>query len=141
MLLGLLRCFCSRRWWWKGTDSGVLYVDHTTTGFTLHTAHDAVSGPGKTRIVTLSDTHGFHRSLVGLPAADILIHCGDILLESSLNRPEDALAALHDFNQWLGELPYAHKLVVGGNHVRNGYNSHPFHCFSSPVVSAGLTAA
>ncbi len=60
------------------------------------------------RIVAISDTHGLHRRL-DLPEGDLLLHAGDIARSGSQ-------AELVDFNDWLGELPYLHKVVIAGNH-------------------------
>lgn len=57
----------------------------------------------------LSDTHGMYRDLDPLPHADILIHCGDITGHGTMRE-------LTDFNDWLGGIPIAHKLVIAGNH-------------------------
>jgi len=64
---------------------------------------------GTVRLALLSDTHELHRE-VDVPDADILIHCGDFTMFSR------SIGAVADFNQWLGELPHPHKIVVPGNH-------------------------
>lgn len=61
------------------------------------------------RFVCISDTHGRHHELT-LPAGDVLIHAGDFL------PPGASFEAIDDFNQWLGDLPYQHKIVIAGNH-------------------------
>jgi Icc-related predicted phosphoesterase len=61
------------------------------------------------RLVLISDTHELHREL-DIPDGDILIHAGDFTMFSRSQR------AIRDFNAWLGELPYRHKIVVPGNH-------------------------
>lgn len=67
-------------------------------------------GPKKRiRLVLLSDTHECHRE-VDVPGGDILIHAGDFSLFSK------SLRAIDDFNNWLGELPHSHVLLVPGNH-------------------------
>ncbi len=43
------------------------------------------------------------------PEADILIHAGDF---TSFGKPHQ----VESFNEWLGTLPYEHKIVVAGNH-------------------------
>ncbi|KAL6060384.1 putative phosphoesterase [Balamuthia mandrillaris] len=63
---------------------------------------------GATRFVCISDTHSKHRQL-DLPEADVLIHCGDF----SLSCKEEELL---DFTEWIAELPFAHKIVIAGNH-------------------------
>lgn len=63
----------------------------------------------KLTIACISDTHGYHRHIEEMPEADILIHSGDITRHGELD-------ALKDFNDWLGELPYSHKIVIAGNH-------------------------
>lgn len=61
------------------------------------------------KIVCISDTHLLHRNLRYMPEGDILIHAGDITMQGSLE-------AIQGFNNWLGELPYKHKIVIAGNH-------------------------
>ena len=63
-------------------------------------------------VVCISDTHGQHRKIKDLPPGDILIHAGDF---TRFGRVGDAT----DFNDWLGELPHTHKIVVNGNHECN----------------------
>lgn len=60
-------------------------------------------------IICISDTHELHRE-VSVPDGDILIHAGDFTMFSKRE------SAIRDFNDWLGELPHRHKLVVPGNH-------------------------
>lgn len=60
-------------------------------------------------IVCISDTHELHRELE-VPNGDLLIHAGDFTMFSQ------SAAAILDFNEWLGELPHAHKIVIPGNH-------------------------
>jgi Icc-related predicted phosphoesterase len=60
-------------------------------------------------IVCISDTHELHRE-VDVPDGDILIHAGDFTMFSR------STAAILDFNEWFGELPHRHKIVVPGNH-------------------------
>jgi Icc-related predicted phosphoesterase len=60
-------------------------------------------------IVCISDTHQLHRA-VDIPGGDILLHAGDFTMFSK------SAAAILDFNEWLGELPHRHKIVVPGNH-------------------------
>jgi len=69
-------------------------------------------GAGEMSIVVISDTHGDHRKLDMPPTADLLIHAGDFTLYGKKEQVED-------FNSWLGELPYRHKIVVNGNHECN----------------------
>jgi len=64
--------------------------------------------PGVVRIVLISDTHNKHRKIT-MPPGDILIHSGDFTNRGSLS-------AIKEFDAWLGELPYLHKVVVPGNH-------------------------
>ncbi|CAE6941889.1 Mpped1 [Symbiodinium sp. CCMP2592] len=65
---------------------------------------------GHLRFVCLSDTHGQHRELSSrLPPGDVLLHAGDFSTDGSL---EEVL----DFAAWIRSLPYAHKLLIAGNH-------------------------
>ena len=61
------------------------------------------------RLVLLSDTHQLHRE-VDVPNGDILIHAGDFTMFSK------SMNAIADFNEWLGQLPHRHKVVLPGNH-------------------------
>jgi Icc-related predicted phosphoesterase len=62
------------------------------------------------RIVCISDTHEWHRELA-LPDGDLLIHAGDFTFWNHTSK-------IRDFNEWLGELPHRHKVVIPGNHDR-----------------------
>ncbi|CAF4816775.1 unnamed protein product, partial [Rotaria sp. Silwood1] len=65
-------------------------------------------------VVCISDTHQKHRQLTerlkSSYCGDILIHAGDITNFARGSKPFD------DFDQWLSELPFKHKLIIGGNH-------------------------
>mmetsp|Transcript_8578 Transcript_8578/g.22155 ORF Transcript_8578/g.22155 Transcript_8578/m.22155 type:complete len:281 (-) Transcript_8578:104-946(-) len=67
------------------------------------------------RFVIVSDTHERHRCLT-LPAGDVFLHCGDILMSSSLSTRSRGMRVLADFNQWLATVPCEEKVVIGGNH-------------------------
>jgi predicted phosphohydrolase len=67
------------------------------------------TGKPALRLVLLSDTHELHRA-VDVPDGDIFIHAGDFTMFS------ESMKAVADFNDWLGELPHRHKIVVPGNH-------------------------
>lgn len=64
------------------------------------------------KIWFISDTHCHHDKLE-VPAADIVVHCGDeaTAREPVLNAPE-SLA----FFEWFGSLPIKHKIFAPGNH-------------------------
>jgi Icc-related predicted phosphoesterase len=59
-------------------------------------------------VVCTSDTHGNHRQL-GNISGDLLIHAGDF---SMFGSDQD----VRDFNAWLEELEFRHKIVIAGNH-------------------------
>ena len=61
------------------------------------------------KILHLSDTHGCHRRLRGMPDADVLIHSGDFTMNGS--EPEAI-----DFMNWFCDLSYPHKIFICGNH-------------------------
>lgn len=61
------------------------------------------------KILQISDTHNRHRLLTNLPAADVIVHCGDF----ADNGTEDEVL---DFLNWFIDLPYPYKLFVTGNH-------------------------
>ena len=43
------------------------------------------------------------------PEADVLLHAGDFSMIGEVNE-------VINFNEWMGQLPYEHKLVIAGNH-------------------------
>ena len=61
-----------------------------------------------TKIVVMSDTHGYHKDLV-VPEGDILIHAGDVTSEGSFE-------SFANFLRWLKGQPHKHKCFIGGNH-------------------------
>ena len=61
------------------------------------------------RILHLSDTHRNHRRLHGLPAADVIIHSGDV---AETGQSKD----VNDFFVWFCGLDYKYKIFVKGNH-------------------------
>ena len=65
--------------------------------------------PGSLTIVLISDTHELHKA-VDVPRGDLLIHAGDFTMDSM------SAEKLLDFNDWLGELPHAFRVVIPGNH-------------------------
>jgi len=64
------------------------------------------------RLVVISDTHGLHNRIEGLPDGDVLVHAGDFM-----NSGYDVQEIL-SFNQWLSEQSFKHRVVCGGNHDR-----------------------
>lgn len=62
----------------------------------------------KLKCVAIADTHGMYKE-VEIPDGDILIHAGDITRHGKLSE-------LIDFNDWLGEQPHTHKIIIAGNH-------------------------
>jgi len=60
-------------------------------------------------ILHLSDTHNQHRQLGKLPAADVIIHSGDI---SYAGTGKEVV----DFIDWFGALDYKYKIFIAGNH-------------------------
>lgn len=60
------------------------------------------------KLVMISDTHGMY-DRVNIPDGDVLIHAGDITAYGKLEE-------LVHFNNWLGDLPHKHKIVIAGNH-------------------------
>lgn len=59
-------------------------------------------------LVLLSDTHARHRE-VEVPPGDVFLYAGDLTTRGQL-------AAIEDFNAWLGTLPHRHKVMICGNH-------------------------
>ncbi len=61
------------------------------------------------KIVLISDTHNQHLKLLELPLADLIIHAGDA---TGLGKKNE----FTQFLSWYGSLPYAHKILIAGNH-------------------------
>jgi Icc-related predicted phosphoesterase len=61
------------------------------------------------RLVLISDTHNWHRTMARPPEGDVLIHAGDLTDQGTL----EEIAA---FFEWFGALPHRHKIVIAGNH-------------------------
>lgn len=108
---------------WVSTcgNPGCLFVDATGTVRAIPISDLPPSSRAKRRLVMISDTHGKHR-LLRLPAGNVLIHTGDILsrnacvLRNNSKAHTKGLAALQDFNAWLGTTPHQARVVIAGNH-------------------------
>ncbi len=59
-------------------------------------------------LVIISDTHNKHEELK-LPEGDVIIHCGDITIDGSLEE-------VRSFLKWFEKLDFPYKLLVAGNH-------------------------
>ena len=70
--------------------------------------------PGTARLVFISDTHRTEAWL-NLPPGDVLVHCGDALLEDR-DEGQRSVDAFADFARWFQRQPHRHKLLVAGNH-------------------------
>ena len=75
-----------------------------------------LSGDGHTgpvlRVVCISDTHEQEtqwEKAGRIPSGDVLVHTGDFSNKGDLQ-------AIRRFNEFLGRMPHAHKVVVCGNH-------------------------
>ncbi len=62
-----------------------------------------------TRIVAISDTHGYHEH-VKVPPCDILIYAGDF------TKGDQGRAPFREFLQWLERQPAKDKVLISGNH-------------------------
>eukprot|EP00898_Chlorokybus_atmophyticus_P005085 jgi/Chlat1/5578/Chrsp369S00850 len=63
----------------------------------------------RTRVVCISDTHGFQDRFDEIPDGDVLLHAGDF---TNMGKPEEVAK----FNAFLGRLPHKEKIVIAGNH-------------------------
>jgi Icc-related predicted phosphoesterase len=59
-----------------------------------------------TRIVCISDTHGY---APGLPEGDVLVHAGDLTPHGSTNHLRRAA-------EWISKQPFKYKIAIAGNH-------------------------
>lgn len=93
-------------------------------------------------ILHLSDTHNHHQQLVNLPAADVIIHSGDL----SKHGTDQEVA---DFIEWFGSLNYAYKIFIAGNHdycldgkdretIQSFLPDNCFYLFNSGITIAGV---
>lgn len=58
----------------------------------------------------MSDTHSkTHLMDFDVPLGDIFIHAGDFTKYGEMEE-------VKQFNEWLGQLPHTHKIVIAGNH-------------------------
>ena len=61
-------------------------------------------------VVAISDSHSLHSTLPDAwPVADIFLHAGDLTQYGTKEELQSAI-------QWLGSLPFSHKVVIAGNH-------------------------
>ena len=70
------------------------------------------------RLLHLSDTHNCHHQLHNLPAADIIIHSGDVSMAGTGKE-------VNDFVEWFAELDYEYKIFIAGNHDDCLYDKKP----------------
>lgn len=68
------------------------------------------------RVIVISDTHEKHDLLGTLPACDLLIHTGDVLMRSRYYTPAYAHKKYLAFREWLVQQRATRKVLVGGNH-------------------------
>ena len=66
-----------------------------------------------TKILFISDTHGFHRQLKIDSDIDMIIHCGDSTNYRELYKNQQEY---EDFLDWYSNIPVKHKLLCAGNH-------------------------
>lgn len=64
---------------------------------------------GAIRVVCLSDTHNIIPPAGSVPEGDLLIHCGDMTVDGTVEEIQRQV-------DWLKGLPHRWKVVVGGNH-------------------------
>ena len=90
------------------------------------------------KILHISDTHGLHRQLSHLPAADVIVHSGDIM-------KDDTEEEVFDFINWFCDLPYRYKIFTAGNHdsllcgvTLDGLDDNCYYLDGSSVVIEGL---
>lgn len=89
-------------------------------------------------ILHISDTHGEHRRLGNLPAADVIVHSGDFTMGGKESE-------IIDFLNWFCDLPYQHKIFVCGNHEESlygksieGLDSNVYYLCNSGVEIGGI---
>lgn len=83
-----------------------------------------------TRIILISDTHGYFPDTKHFPEADVVIHSGDFMTSGYKH------SEVKDFGKWFSNLNYKTKIFVAGNHDRM-FESDKKYClskFSSEVI-------
>src|ERR1700729_639332 len=83
-----------------------------------------------TRIILISDTHGYLPDVTHWPDADVAIHAGDF--QTSGYRHDE----VKSFGKWFSNLNYPYRVLVSGNHDRM-MESNLDYClskFSSDVI-------
>lgn len=87
------------------------------------------------KILHLSDTHGQHNRLKGLPEADVIVHSGDFTFGGSKRE-------VLDFLNWFCDLPYKYKIFIAGNHDDCLWNSEidglPNNCYGLRYSSVNI---
>ena len=71
------------------------------------------------KILQISDTHNQHQQLTDLPAADVIVHCGDF----TDNGTEGEVL---NFLNWFIELSYPHKIFITICGMKLDYLIFPF---------------
>lgn len=87
----------------------------------------------KARIVCMSDTHSLTPHIkFDIPDGDIFIHAGDFTKCGQLGE-------VIEFNNWVGQLPHRHKIVIAGNHELSFDTTftHPFQSKNDRVNHRG----
>ena len=125
-----------------GNDTGAsrgkcLYVDATVTtaaapdgdarsaprgvplGRTIDVTDLPARAAGAVRLLIVSDTHERHAVLEPsrLPAADLLLHCGDLMMTGRLRSRAAALRLLADLDGWIARVP-AGASTNGAHHAQ-----------------------
>lgn len=88
----------------RGASASCLYVADGRGG--LEFPRDALptKKSGSVRLVVISDTHGRHLSLGSrLPAGDVLVHCGDILMTSRFWSSGGRIEKVGGCDDWLND--------------------------------------
>ena len=69
------------------------------------------------RLVVISDTHGYEKTLANeedgthLLSGDVLLHLGDFAMDGNRKK-----SSVEQFDSWLSQQPHEHKIVIRGNH-------------------------
>jgi len=107
-----LYAYLCNRWFFFGRVQYVNMDSENPTAIFTTESKLPKPAPESVRMVILSDTHLYHRTLC-VPFGDVLIHAGDFLAEWGHGENE-----FLDFLAWLKQLPHQKKMVTAGNHDR-----------------------
>ena len=97
----------------QGAEPRCLHVDANGEHQVVRIADLPPAPRSRLRVVLVSDTHHQLQD-IAIPPGDVFCHTGDITFCA-----RGGFSTLSDFNEYVGQLPHPHKIVIAGNHDRH----------------------